>query len=213
MAWTLTTLKQAIQDYVETDETTFVNNLDNIIRQAEDRILKNPSIQIPDFRKNVTGNCTADDQYLGIPADFLAPYSLAVDDGGGDGVDFLLFKNVNFIRTVYPNVSTTDTPKYYGIWDDEFFILGPTPAGNYAVELHYFHKPESITVSGDGTSWLGTHAESALLYACLVEAYIFLKGDADLMQEYKARMQEAMQEVGILSEGRNTTDEYRRGKP
>lgn len=213
MAWTLTTLKQAIQDYLETDETTFVSNLDNIIRQAEDRILKNPNIQIPDFRKNVTGFASSNDQYLGIPDDFLAPYSLAVDDGTGNGLDFLLFKNVNFIRTAYPNVSTTGTPKYYAIWDDEFFILGPTPAGNYSVELHYFHKPDSITVTADGTSWLGTHAESALLYACLVEAYIFLKGDADLMQEYKARMMEAMQEVGILSEGRNTSDEYRRGKP
>lgn len=213
MAWTLTTLKQAIQDYVVEADTTFVSNLDNMIRMAEDRILKHPNVQIPDFRKNVTGNCTADEQYLGIPDDFLAPYSLAVDDGGGDGLDFLIFKNVAFIREAYPLVSGSGTPRYYGIWDDEFFILGPTPAGNYAVELHYFHKPDSITVTQDETSWLGTHAESALFYACLVEAYVFLKGDADLMAAYKERMMEAMQEVGILSEGRNTTDEYRSGKP
>ena len=148
MAWTFTTLKQAIQDYTQNSETTFVNNLSVIITQAEDRILK--SVQLPDFRKNSTGTTTSGNAYLATPSDFLAPYSLAVDNSG---YEFLLFKDVNFIREAYPSSSTEGVPKYYGLFSDANFIIGPTPQSNYNVELHYFYKPESITVSSDGTSW------------------------------------------------------------
>lgn len=209
MAWTLTTLQTAIKDYVVEWDSDFDSNLNVIITQAEDRILKNPNIQIPDFRKNVEGSMTADSQYLGIPDDFLAPYSLGVDNSG---TEFLIFKDVNFIREAYPVVTDTATPRYYGIWDDEFFIVGPTPDANYDVELHYFHKPDSITVSGDGTSWLGTNAESCLFSGCILEAYIFLKGDADTLAKYEERYKEALAELGVLSEGRNTTDQYRSGR-
>jgi len=159
MAWTFTTLKSAIQDYLETTETTFVSNLTVIIKQAEDRILK--SAQLPDFRKNSLGTTSDGNKYLSCPSDFLAPYSLAINNSG---YEFLLFKDVNFIREAYPVSTTEGVPKCYALFDDANFILGPTPNANFDAELHYFHKPESITASSSGTSWLGTNAESALLY-------------------------------------------------
>lgn len=204
MAWTYTTLSQAIQDYVESDETTFVGQIGTIVKQAEDRILK--SVQLPDFRKNVTGSTTGSDQYLGIPTDFLAPYSLAADNSG---YEFLIFKDVNFIREAYPANTTEGVPKYYAIFDDEFFILGPTPDAAYTVELHYFHRPASIV--DNSTSWLGTHAEAALLYGSLIEAYTFLKGDADMLQLYTQRYNEAMQQLSELASPQNRTDQYRSG--
>ena len=206
MAWTFTTLKTAIQDYLETTESTFVATLPTIIQQAEDRILK--SVQLPDFRVNKTGSMTTDNAYLQVPSDFLAPYSLAVDNSG---YEFLLFKDVNFIRELYPDATATGVPKYYAIFDDNSFIVGPTPNADFSVELHYFYKPESITVSVSGTSWLGDHAESTLLYGCLVEAYTFLKGDADLLQLYMARYEDALAKLKSLGEGYNTTDSYRSG--
>ena len=206
MAWTFTTLKNAIQDYLETTETTFVNNLSIIITQAEDRILN--SVQLPDFRKNVTGTTTDGTPYLTMPSDFLAPYSLAVDNSG---YEYLLFKDVNFIREAYPAATTEGGPKYYAVFDENTFILGPTPSSNLTAELHYFYKPESITASSDGTSWLGTNAESALLYGSLVEAYTFLKGDADMLNIYMTRYNEALADLKNIGEGYDTTDSYRSG--
>ena len=206
MAWTYTTLKNAIQDYLETTETTFVNNLPVIIKQAEDSILK--SIQLPDFRKNVTGSTTDGTPYLSMPSDFLAPYSLAVDNSG---YEFLVFKEVSFIRESYPVATTEGIPKYYAVFDENSFILGPTPNANLTAELHYFYKPESITASSDGTSWLGTNSESTLLYGSLVEAYTFLKGDADMLNLYTARYEDALGKLKALGEGYDTTDSYRSG--
>lgn len=206
MAWTFTTLKTAIQDYLETTESTFVSTLPTIITQAEDRILK--SVQLPDFRINKTGTMTSGNSYLEVPSDFLAPYSLAVDNSG---YEYLLFKDVNYIRELYPSASATGIPKYYALFDDTAFIVGPTPNANLAVELHYFYKPESITVSASGTSWLGSNAESTLLYGCLVEAYTFLKGDPDLFQLYMGRYDDALMKLKSLGEGYNTTDSYRAG--
>ena len=206
MAWTYTTLKNAIQDYLETTETTFVNNLGVIVQQAEDRILK--TIQLPDFRKNVTGTTTDGNAYLSMPSDFLAPYSLAVDNSG---YEFLLFKDVSFIREAYPVGTTEGIPKHYAVFDENSFILGPTPNANLTAELHYFYKPQSITESSDGTSWLGTNAESSLLYGSLYEAYTFMKGEPDIMQLYATRYQEALKELKELGEGYDTTDNYRSG--
>ena len=206
MAWTYTTLKSAIQDYLETTETTFVNDLGTIIAMAENRIMK--TVQLPDFRKNTTGTMTSGNAYLATPSDFLAPYSLALDNSG---YEYLIFKDVNFIRAAYPVSSTTGVPKYYGIFDADAFILGPTPGSGYTAELHYFYKPESITAASSGTSWLGDNAELALLYASLVESYGFLKGEAELMQMYDGRYQEAVGQLKELAEGYNTTDSYRGG--
>ena len=206
MAFTYTTLKQALQDYVESDETTFVTNLPNIITQAEDRILKD--VQLPDFRKNVTGSLTSGNEYLSAPTDYLGFYSLAVDNSG---YEYLLNKDVNFIREAYPVSTVTGVPKYYAVFDETTIIVAPTPNASFTVELHYFYKPESITVSSTGTSWLGDNAENALLYGCLVEAYTFLKGDTELLQLYVAQYGEAIGRLKNLGEGYGTTDSYRSG--
>ena len=206
MAFTFTTLKTAIQDYLESSETTFVTNLPLIITQAEERILR--TVQLPDFRKNVTGTLSQGNPYLTMPSDFLASYSLAIDNSG---YDYLVFKDVNFIREAYPVEATENVPKYYSIFDEDTFIIGPTPNANFATELHYLYEPESITVSSAGTSWLGTNAEKALLYGCLVEGYTFLKGDGELLQWYQAKYDDAVMRLKSLGEGYDTTDNFRSG--
>jgi hypothetical protein len=205
MALTYTTLKAAIQTYLKDSDTEFVADLDVIIKQAEDRILK--SVQLPDFRKNSTGNMTTGSVYLSMPTDFLAAYSLAVINGSS--YEYLLQKDVNFIRQAFPNASATGTPRFYSIFDDDTFIIGPTPDADYTAELHYFYRPASIVDAG--SSWLGENAEHALLYACLTEAYGYLKGEPDLVQLYEAKYKEAMQGLQTLGEGYNTTDSYRAG--
>jgi len=206
MAWTYTTLKTAIQDYLQTTETSFVTNLPTFITQAEERILR--TVQLPDFRKNVTGTLTSGDQYLAMPSDFLSQYSLAIDN---TGYEYLLFKDANFIRESFPTSSTQGVPKYYGIFDDANFIIGPTPNANFDVELHYLYKPASITTDPSGTSWLGDNAENALLYGSLIEAYVYLKGDPDMMSLYQSKFDESLAQLKILGEGYNTTDNYRSG--
>ena len=151
---------------------------------------------------------TSGNSYLATPSDFLSPYSLALDNSG---YEYLIFKDVNFIREAYPVAATTGVPKYYGLFNETSFILGPTPGSGYSVELHYFYKPESITVASAGTSWLGTNAEVALLNASLVEAYTFLKGEPDLLQLYEGRYQESIAQLEKLGEGFSTTDSYRSG--
>jgi hypothetical protein len=206
MAFTYTTLKQTIQDYLETTETTFVSNLPNIITQAEERILK--EVQLPDFRKNVTGSLSSDNEYLSTPTDYLAIYSLAVDSSG---YEYLLNKDVNFIREAYPVSTVTGVPKYYALFNESTIIVAPTPSSSFDVELHYFYRPESITVAASGTSWLGDNAENALLYGSLVESYTFLKGDADLLQLYMSQYADAVSRLKTLGEGYGTTDSYRSG--
>lgn len=208
MAWTFTTLKTAIQDYTNNTETTFVNNLDEFIVGAEDRIQK--LVELPIFRKNVTATLTSSNQYLTMPSDFLAPYSLAVDNSG---YEYLNFKDVTFIRSSFPVATTTGVPKYYAIYDENTFILAPTPSSNFTVELHYSYKPTSITTASSGTSWLGTNAHDCLLYASLVEAYTFMKGEPDIIQNYENRFLQAIDRLKVLGEGRNTKDEDRTGPP
>ena len=138
----------------------------------------------------------------------MALYSIALDNSG---YEFLLNKDVNFIREAYPVSTVTGVPKYYALFNDQTFIMAPTPNAGFTFELHYFYKPVSITQSADGTSWLGDNAENALLYGCLVEGYTFLKGDADLMSQYQAKYQESLDKLETLGEGYDTTDSYRSG--
>ena len=205
MAFTFTTLKSAIQDYTQNTETTFTNNLSRFIINAEERILK--EVELDDFRKNVTGSATQSSKFLTKPTDFLAPFSLSVVNSSAN--EFLLYKHVTFIQDFTPNPSTTGTPKYYADWDETTFLMGPTPDANYTVELHYFYRPQSITASDDGTSWLGTNAELALMYASLVEAYTFMKGEPEFLQLYNLRYMEALQTMKNLGEGKNNSDQYR----
>ena len=208
MSWTFTTLKTAIQDYTQNTESTFVTNLPTLIVQAENRIIK--SVELPNFRKNVTGTLTSGNSYLSTPSDYLYPFSLAVLDSSNN-YDYLLNKDVSFIREAYPTASTTGSPKFYAQFDDDTFIVAPTPDANLTVELHYFYIPESITVASSGESWLGTNATEALLYASLVEAYTFMKGEPDILVNYEKRFQEALQRLTLESDGYNRKDAFRDG--
>ena len=205
MAFTFTTLKTAIQEYTDNTESTFVSQLSRFIINAEERILK--ECQLDDFRKNVTGSATQSNKFLTKPTDFLAPFSLSIVNSSAN--EFLEYKHVTFLQDYTPNPSTTGTPKYYGDWDEDTFLLAPTPDANFTAELHYFYRPQSITASDDGTSWLGTNAELALLYGALVEAYTFMKGEQDLLTLYNGRFQESLQWLKNLGEGKQTRDEYR----
>tara|TARA_R110002051_G_scaffold7679_2_gene34149 strand:- start:753 stop:1397 length:645 start_codon:yes stop_codon:yes gene_type:complete len=205
MAFTFTTLKTAIQDYTDNTETTFVNQLPRFILNAEERILK--ECQLDDFRKNVSGTVTQSVKFLAKPTDFLAPFSLSVVNSSNN--EFLRYKHVTFLQDYTPDPTTTGVPKYYGDWDENSFIMAPTPDGNYAAELHYFYRPQSITASDDGTSWLGTNAELCLLYGSLMEAYTFMKGETDLLTLYNSRFQESIQWLKNLGEAEQTQDQYR----
>jgi len=208
MSFTYSTLKTAIQNYTENDETTFTNNLSVFIKNAEERILKNAHLSL--FRKNVTGSMTSSNQYLGCPSDFLAPFSLSYTSSSVKS--FLDFKDVNFIQTFNPNSSTTGSPRYYAQFDVDTFLIGPTPDSSYTSELHYFYRPASLTAGDDdGTTWLSINATQAILYGSLIEAYTFMKGEADLLQDYEKRFAEAMVSIKMLGESREVTDEYRSG--
>jgi len=209
MAWTFTTLKSAIQDYTENTETSFVSNMTNIIVQAENRIIK--SVELPNFRKNQTGTVTSGNAYLATPTDYLYPYSLAVIDGDSN-YNYLMNKDVNFIREAYPASATTGVPKYYAQFDDDFFIVGPTPNSGYTVEIHYFYIPESITAASSGTTWLGTNASEALLYGSLAESYTYMKGEQDILNNYEKRFKEALERLTLESDGYNRKDAYRSGQ-
>ena len=168
MSFTYAQLKQAVQDYTENDETTFVTNLPVFIRQAEDRILKN--VQLSLFKKNVSGGMTASNKYLACPSDYLAPFALSFVDSDGDHV-FLDFKDVDFVQSFNPDPSTTGNPRYYAVFDVDNFILGPTPNSAYSVELHYFYRPASLTAGADSaTTWFGENAGMARLYGTLMGA-------------------------------------------
>jgi len=205
MSFTLATLKSTVQDYCETAETTFVADLDTFIKEAEERILKN--VELPVFRKNVTGNATTDFPYLATPSDFLATYSLALIVNSV--YTYPLFKHVTFIRDYTPNATTTGPTKYYALFDDNTFLLGPTPDSDYTYELHYKYRPASLTTtSGSSTTWLSDNAPDALLYGTLVEAATFLKTPEEAAQ-YEQRFMMAISALKKLGEGYGARDEYR----
>ena len=208
MSFTLTTLKQSIQDWTENDETTFVNELDFFIKNAEERIFK--VVDLDYFRKNVTGVMTSGNKFLQKPSDWLASFSISFVNSSSENV-FLLQKDVNFLQEYTPNPSTTGSPKYYANFDVNNFILAPTPNSDYTVEIHYYYRPASLTTDNSGSTWISTNAPDALLYACLIEAYTFMKGENDLIQLYTARFTEAMSRLKIYGEAQENTDAYREG--
>lgn len=202
----------AVQNYVENTFTT--TDLDTFIKNAEQRIYN--TVQLADLRKNVTGVITANNKYLACPTDFLAVYSIAVYSASSDYL-YLLNKDVSFLREAYPNSASTGQPKYYSIFgprsdnvNELTFILAPTPNAEYTVELHYFYYPESIVTAG--STWLSDNFDSALLYGTILEAYTFLKGETDIMQNYIQRYNEAMSLLRTLSEGKDRSDAYRSGQ-
>ena len=223
---TYTELIAAIENYAENTEANFVAEIPTFVTQAEQRIYN--SVQFPSLRKNMTGVTQAGNKYLSAPDDFLAVYSLAVitDVTGGDlntgTYEYLLNKDVNFIRQAYPTPNDTGAPRYYalfgprvagGVISDELsFILGPTPDAVYDVELHYYYYPESITTAADGRTWLGDNFDTVLLYGSLVEAYTYMKGEQDMMQLYNQKYMEALALAKRLGDGMERQDAYRSGQ-
>lgn len=201
-------LVQAIEDYCQNTEPTFVSNIPNFVQLAEERVYN--SVQIPAIRKNQTGSMSASNKYLTLPTDWLATFSLAVIDPVTGAQTFLLDKDVNFIRQSYPTPTSTGTPAYYAQFDVNTLIIGPTPDVSYAVELHYYYYPTSIVTAG--TSWLGSNFEEVLLYGALREAYLFMKGEQDIIQNYEQKYQEGMALLKQLGDGKNRRDAYRNGQ-
>jgi len=200
-----TELKVNIQDICE---NTFTDDqLAMFTQQAEQKIYN--SVQIPALRKNVTGTLTNGNKYLSTPSDFLWAYSLSVIDANGV-YTFLLNKDVNFMREAYPNPASTGAPKHYAYFDDNSFILGPTPNSAYSMELHYGYYPESIVTAG--TTWLGEEFDSALLNGALVEAIRFMKGEQDLVANYTNMYLLAMKQLENLGDGKLREDAYRSGQ-
>ena len=219
---TYTELQAAICDYTQNFEQDFVANIPVFVRQAEQRIYN--TVQFPSLRKNMTGTLTAGNKYLSAPGDFLAVYSLAVVDATG-AYEFLLNKDVNFIRQAYPTPTSTGLPKYYALFgptttnntppvitNELSFIMGPTPDAAYTVELHFYYFPESITTAASGQTWLGDNFDSVLLYGALVEAITFMKGEADMVQLYNTKYTEALALAKRLGDGMERTDAYRTGQ-
>ena len=228
------TLFETIKGYTENDfpntqytdssgnlvNFTSKEQIDTFIQQAEQRIYN--SVQFPSIRKNVTGTTYASNPYLSSPIDFLAVYSLAVIDGTGN-YEYLLNKDVNFLRAAYPNPTSTGIPRYYALFgptttngnppaltNELSFMLAPTPDNSYTVELHYYYYPESIVTAG--TTWLGDNFDTALLYGSLIEAYTYMKGEADVIAEYQKRYEEAMNLAKRLGDGMERQDAYRSGQ-
>jgi len=208
-----------IKSYTENYETEFVANIPVFVTQAETRIYN--SVQIPALRKNVTGLVSTNNKYLSCPIDFLSVFSLAVIDADGR-FEYLLNKDVNFMRAAYPNPTTTGLPQYYALFgptvassvitDELSFIVAPTPDAQYDVELHYYYYPQSITVAADGRTWLGDNYSPVLLYGTMLEAYIFLKGEVDMMATYKGKYDEALAQLNRLGTGLERGDAYRDGQ-
>jgi hypothetical protein len=206
-ALTYSQLVTEVQSYTENQFSTA--DIDTFIKQAEERIYN--TVQIPDLRRNQVGTTTLGNKYLSLPADWLATYSVAVINTDNE-YTYLLNKDVNFIRESFPDTDSAfyGKPQYYGIFDDNTFILGPTPDANYTVELHYFYYPTSIVTAG--TSWLGNNFSSALLYGTLLEAATYMKEEADILANYNQRYTEALSMLKQLGDGKDRTDAYRTGQ-
>lgn len=207
-----TELCAAIEDY--TENTFTATELATFTKQAEQRIYN--TVQLPNLRKNVTGSLTSGNKYLACPTDFLSTYSLAIVNTDGS-YEYLLNKDVNFIRQAYPTPADTGTPAHYAIFGPDssnnnelVFIVGPTPDASYTAELHYFYYPQSIVTAG--TSWLGDNFDSCLLNACLLEAITFMKGEQDMVALYNERYVQSIALLKNLGDGKDRQDAYRSGQ-
>jgi hypothetical protein len=202
-----TQLVDLVKQYTQNEETSFVANIPVFVQLAEERIYN--AVFIPAIRKNQIGTLTPSNKYLTLPADWLANFSLAVITPVTNAQSFLIDKDVNFIRECYPDPDDSGVPKYYAIFDKNTLILGPTPDSNYQVELHYYYYPESIVTAS--TSWLGDNFETVLLYGTLREAYLYMKGEQDMIQYYEQKYQESLGLLKLLGEGKDRRDAFRSG--
>tara|TARA_B100001248_G_scaffold73630_2_gene52531 strand:- start:29288 stop:29935 length:648 start_codon:yes stop_codon:yes gene_type:complete len=208
MSFTLTTLTASVQEWTQNDESTFVAEIPFFIQNAEERIFK--VVDLEYFRKNVTGVMTSGNKFLQKPSDWLANFSLSFVNSSSENV-FLLQKDVNYLQEFHPNPTSTGTPRFYASFDVNNFIIAPTPNSNFNVEVHYYYRPASLTTDNSGSTWISTNAPDALLYATLIEAYTFMKGENDLLQLYTARFTEAISRLKIYAEAKENTDAYREG--
>jgi hypothetical protein len=208
MSFTLTTLTASVQEWTQNDESTFVAEIPFFIQNAEERIFK--VVDLEYFRKNVTGVMTSGNKFLQKPSDWLANFSLSFVNSSSENV-FLLQKDVNYLQEFHPNPNSTGTPRFYASFDVNNFIIAPTPNSNFNVEVHYYYRPASLTTDNSGSTWISTNAPDALLYATLIEAYTFMKGENDLLQLYTARFTEAISRLKIYAEAKENTDAYREG--
>ena len=210
MSFTFAELKTAIQDYSDNAETSFVSHLSDFIKAAEERVFKLVDLEV--FRKNVTSALTQNDKFLRVPTDYLNSFSLQITTSGSENV--LELKDINFLQEAFPTSASSGLPRYYGIFDINNFLIAPTPNSNYAVELHYYYRPASLTAGADsGTTWLSTNAPFALLYGSLVEAYIFMKGESDMLQQYEKRFVDQLTRLKDFGEARENEDAYKLGLP
>ena len=215
---TYTELQAAIINYTQNSESVFVANIPLFVKQTEERVYN--TVQIPALRKNVTGTTTQNNRYLSCPIDYLSSFSMSVLDQATGDYHFLLNKDVNFMRASFPNPQDTGFPQYYALYGPTVvediittelsFILGPTPDNGYSVELNYYYYPASIVDAG--TSWLGDNYDPVLLYGSLYEAYVFMKGEADMMNYYKERFDNALGQLNRLGTGLERGDAYRDGQ-
>lgn len=204
-----TQLYNAILDYIEAGDSEFIDNIPNFVKSAEQKIYN--LVQLPAFRKNVTGSITSGNKYLSVPSDFMAVHSLAViGNDVNDTYYYLLNKDVSFIREAFPYPATSGRPTHYALFNESAFILGPTPDATYDTELHYFYYPESIVTAS--TTWLGDNFSNVLLYGSLVEANMFVKGEADMTATYEKQFNEALDSLKVLGDGKNRQDSYRSGQ-
>ena len=279
MSYTYTQLKNAIQDYTDNNETSFISNLDRFVESAEERIFTSVDLEL--FRKNVSGAMTSGNQFLAVPSDYLATFSMSIEVSSSK--QFLQQKDVNYLQEYTPNSATTGVPLYYAKYDFQNFLLAPTPNDNYVTELHYYYRPASLTsskftitvnnvtgvfvsnetitggTSGESTTinsitsatqfvvtiptgtftvgetitggtsgatgivvstsdditttWISENAPNAILFGSLIEAYIYMKGEPDIMKLYSERFLEALSRLKDYAEARENTDAYRRGLP
>jgi hypothetical protein len=210
MSFTFAQMKTAIQDFTDNSETLFVSHLSDFIKASEERIFKSVDLDI--FRKNVTSAVSLNDKYLSVPTDYLSSFSLQITTAGSES--FLLQKDVNFLQEAYNGSASTGKPRYYAQFDISNFIVAPIPDSNYAVELHYYYRPDSLTAGADGgTTWISTNAPFALLYGCLIEAYTFMKGEPDVIQNYTNLYMQYLERLKDFGEARENTDGYRMGLP
>lgn len=201
------TLLQLVQDYVENDETSFVANIPNFVKLAEERIYR--YVKVPNLRLETTITATIGNRDLALPSDFVRPDSLTVTVSGVK--THLIPKDPDFLSEAYPTTATTGVPVYYAVFDNDTIKVAPAPAAEYVMTLTYTAKPASIVTAS--TNWLGDNAEQALLYGTLIEAYTYLKGEPDLLQLYEARFMEAVGQVKVVGDGKVRTDEWRNTPP
>tara|TARA_R110000868_G_scaffold388976_1_gene658122 strand:- start:314 stop:961 length:648 start_codon:yes stop_codon:yes gene_type:complete len=210
MSFTFAQLTAAVKDYTDNEESSFVAHINDFIKSAEERIFKTVDLDV--FRKNVSSAMSTNDKFLSRPLDYLSSFSLQITTEGSE--TFLLQKDINFLQEAYNASTAAARPRYYSHFDISNFLLAPTPNANYTVELHYYYRPESLTAGADsGTTWLSENAPYALLYGSLVDAYIYMKGEANVIQQYEKRFTEQLSRLKDYGEARENSDAYTDGLP